>query len=152
MVKNNITNIVESVSKSLSLRAECLKLEIRTRWEGDTILKMYKFIDKLIEVNGSKLNCYNDLLFHIGNINKDAEKTLDFIVHTSFKMKKIILEQIEKHNNVNQIAEEKFRQMYELNQEIRTIEELKLNRLGSFQNAFLMRFQDYVFTMLINLI
>lgn len=133
MVKNNIMKIVEAVSKSLLLRAERLKLEIYIHWEGGTILKTYKFIDKIIEDNGTKLNCYNDLLLHIGNIDKDSEKKLNYIVLTSFKMKNIILEQIEKHSYGNQIAEEKFRQMCVLNQKISAIEDLKLNRLGFFR-------------------
>lgn len=138
MVKNNIMNIVQSMSKSLSLRAECLKLEIRIFWEGDIILKMYKNIDKMIDANGLKLDCYNDLQFEMGNVNKEI-KELDYITHKNSEMKKCILDQVQRYSAVKSIAEEKFRHVCELNDKFPVIEGLLVNRsIILFKNDFLL--------------
>lgn len=130
MVKNNIMNIVESVSKSLSLRAKCLKLEIHLIWEGETILKMYKSIDQLIEVNRQKFDCYNDLQFQMGNINTEINKDLDNIKCESSKIISSIFNQIQKYNNVKIVAEEKSRYLNELHNKIPVTEEILLHRLS----------------------
>lgn len=129
MVKNNIMNIVVSASKSLSLRAECLKLDINLIWEGETILKMYKSIDKLIEVNKHKLNCYNDLQFQMGNISKEINKDLDDIECKNSKTVSSIFNKIQKYNKVKITTEEKCRYLYELHNKIPVTEELLLSRL-----------------------
>lgn len=123
-------NTVKSVSKSLSLRAKCLKLEIHIIWEGDTILKMYKNIDKLIEVNEQKLDSCKHLQLQMGNINKEINRDMNCIIHTSSKMKNSIFKQIQKHSEVKQIAEEKFRHFCVLNNKCSVTEELLVNRLG----------------------
>jgi len=123
-------NIVESVSKSLSLRAKCLKLEIHLIWEGETILKMYKSIDQLIEVNRQKFDCYNDLQFQMGNINTEINKDLDNIKCESSKIISSIFNQIQKYNNVKIVAEEKSRYLNELHNKIPVTEEILLHRLS----------------------
>lgn len=133
MVKNNIINIVETILESLSLRAECLRLEIHIIWEGDTILKTNKNITKLIEVNGQKLEYYNELLCQMGTVNEEINRDLDHITCTSFKMKNSIFHQIQRHDAVAKVVEEKFRQLYELDNKILATEELLLNRLGSYK-------------------
>lgn len=130
MVKNNIMNIVESVSKSMSLRAKCLQLEICLIWEGETILRMYKNIEKLIEVNKQKFDCYNDLQFQMGNINTGINKDLDDIKFESSKTISSISNQIQKYNNVKIIAEEKNRYLNELHNKIPVTEEILLHRLS----------------------
>lgn len=119
-------NLIEAASKSFTLRVECFKLEIRIIWEGNRILKMYKNIDKLISVNDQKLDCYNNLQFEMGNINNEINKDLDYIMQANSKFKS----QIQLHNDVKEIVEEKFRQMCLLNNEIDEIEELLVNELS----------------------
>lgn len=123
-------NIVKSVSKSLLLRTECLKLEINIIWVGATILKIYKNIDKLIEVNEQKLNLSNDLQSQMGNINKEITRDLDYIKCSHFKMKNSLSDQIQNHSKIKKIMEAKFRRMCVLNDKISIIEETLLNRLG----------------------
>ncbi|KAL4090563.1 hypothetical protein QTP88_025369 [Uroleucon formosanum] len=134
MVKNNIMNIVESVSKSMSLRAKCLQLEICLIWEGETILRMYKNIEKLIEVNKQKFDCYNDLQFQMGNINTGINKDLDDIKFESSKTISSISNQIQKYNNVKIIAEEKNRYLNELHNKIPVTEEILLHSLAYLKN------------------
>lgn len=129
MVKNNILNTIKSVSKSLSLRAKCLKLEILIIWKGDTILKMYTDIDKLIEENEHKLNSCNCLQFQMENVSKDINRNLNYIVHTSFRMKNRILNQVQKLSDIKQIVEEKTRQICLLNNKCSITEQLLINRL-----------------------
>lgn len=137
-------NIVQSVSKSLSLRAECLKLEIRIFWEGDIILKMYKNIDKMIDANGQKLDYYNNLQFEMGNINKEIKK-LDYITYKKSEMKKNIFNQVQRYSDVKSIAEEKFRHMCELNDKFPVIEGLLVNRLIIlFKNDFIIRYTNVI--------
>lgn len=130
LVKNNIINFIETLLKSLSLRAECLRLEIRIIWEGDTILKTYKNIIKLIEVNGQKLEYYNELQSQMGCINEEVNRYLDHIACTSSEMKNSIFDQIQRHDDIAKIVEEKCRHLYILNNKIPDAEELLLNRLG----------------------
>lgn len=122
-------NTIKSVSKSLSLRAKCLKLEIHIIWKGDTILKMYHDIDKLIEVNEQKLNSYNRVQFQMENVNKEINRNLNYIAHTSNRMKNRILNQVQKHSDIKQIVEEKTRQMCMLNNKCSVTEQLLVNRL-----------------------
>lgn len=130
MVKNNITNILESVMESLSLKSECLKLEIILVWEGDKILSILKDIDKFIDVNQRKLNFYNYLQIQMGYIYKELNKYTEYIACSNLKMKNNILNYIQRHNNVNNIIEEKFRHVCELNNMFLIIEDLLENRLG----------------------
>jgi len=123
-------NKVESVSKSLSLRAKCLKLEISLIWEGETILKMYKNIDKLVEVNTQKFDCYNEFQFQMENINTEINKDLDNIKCASSKIISLIFNQNQKYNNVKIIAEEKSRDLNELHNNITVTEEILLHRLS----------------------
>lgn len=143
MVKNNIMNIVESVSKSLLLRTENLKLEINIIREGDTILKIYKNIDKLIKNNEKKFNCYTDLQSEMGNINTKIKRDLDYIICTNSKLKNNIFDQIQNHSNIKKITEEKFRHMCVLNDKIRNTEELLLKRLGCEQNSSFFLFEIF---------
>lgn len=123
-------NTIKSVSKSMSLRAKCLKLEIHIIWKGDTILKMYNDIDKLIEENEQKLNSYNRLQFQMENVNKEINRNLNYIDHTSFRMKNSILNQAQKHSDIKQIVEKKTRQICLLNNKCSVTEQLLENRLG----------------------
>lgn len=144
MVKNNIMNIVESVSKSLSLRAKCLKLEIYLIWEGETILKMYKSIHKLIDVNKEKFDCYNDFQFQMGNINTELNKNLDDIKCKSSKIISGIFNQIQKYNSVKITAEEKCRYLNELHNKIPVTEELLLNKLSFLRVTYYYYFNFYI--------
>lgn len=119
--------------KTLSLRAEFLKLEIRIIWEGDTILKTYKNITKLLEVNGQKLEYYNELQSQMECINEEVNRDLDHIACTSSKMKNSIFYQIQRHDDIAKIVEEKCRNLYILNNKIPAAEELLLNRLGFYK-------------------
>lgn len=131
MVKNNMMNIIESVSNNLSLRAGCLKLEIDIIWERDTILKMYEHINKLIEDNKQKLNNYKDIELQTKTIHKQIVNELnDNIVYTYSKIKMKIFNQIQKHNNTKQITEDKFMYLCTLNNNLTVTEELLVNRLG----------------------
>lgn len=126
-------NIIESVSKSLSLRAECLKLEIHIIWEGDTILKKYNDIDKCIGVNKQKLDYCNDIQFQMKTINDKINSNLnDNIICTNSKIKINMWNQIQKYNDVKQITEKKYKHICVLNNELIDIEELLVNRLGFY--------------------
>lgn len=129
MVKNNIINIVQSASKGLSLRADCLKLEIRILWEGDLILKTYRNVDKLIDVNSQKLDSYNDLQSEMGNVNNEIKYLDTNVICTNSEMKNSTFNLIQKHDIIKNIVEEKFRCMCELNDKFPVIEELLVNRL-----------------------
>jgi len=157
MVKNNIMNIVESVSKSLSLRARCLKLEINLMWEGETILKMYKNINKLIEVNEQQFDCYNDLQFQTGNINTEINKDLDDIKCNRSKTIISIFNQIEKFNSVKIITEDKCRYLNDLHNKIPVTEELLQNRLSflrvtSYYYYYYLLFITYLYLIVIHII
>lgn len=130
MVKNNIINILESMMKSLSLKAEYLKLEIIIVLEGENFLRILKGIDKFIEVNQQKLNFYNYLQTQLGHINKKINKYTEYITCSNLKMKNNILSYIQRHSDANNIIEEKFRHVCELNNKFPMIEELLENRLG----------------------
>lgn len=130
--------IIESVSKSLSLRAECLKLEIHIIWVGDTVLKMYNNIDNLIGVNKQKLNYFNGIQLQTETLNKQINNDLnDNIMCTNSKMKIKIFDQIQKHNDIKQITEDKFRHMGILNNKLAAIEELLVNRSGFFYDRMI---------------
>lgn len=123
-------NIALSMSKMLSMKAKYLKLEIRIIWEGDSILKMYKNINKLIEMNEHKLNCYNDLQSQMDNINKNINIDLYNITHANLKAIYRISNQIGIHNGVKKITEEKLSHLRILNNKIYVNEEQLVNRLG----------------------
>lgn len=123
-------NIAESVSKCLLLRTENLKLEINIIREGDTILEIYKNIDKLIKNNEQKFNYYIDLQSEMGNINKEIKIDLDYIIFTNSKMKNNIFDQIQNCRNIEKLTEEKFRHMCVLNDNIHNTEGLLSKRLG----------------------
>jgi len=126
MVKNNIMKLVEATLKIFLLRIECFKLEIRIIWEGNTILKIYRNVDKLIEINNQKLHYYNDLLLEIRNINYEIEKDLNYTASTNSKL----INQIRIHNEAKQIVDDKFRQLCSLNNKIHEIEEFLVNELS----------------------
>lgn len=136
MVKNNIINIVESVLKCLILRAECLKLDVCISWEGDKILKTYTNITKLIDTNRQKLDCYNDLQSQMESVNMNINRDLSYITCTSFKIKNNIFNQIQKHDNVVKVIEDKYKHMCELNYKISVTEELLADRLGFYKCIF----------------
>lgn len=117
-------NIIKSVSKSLSLRAKCLKLETLIIWKGDTILKMYNNIDKLIEVNEQKLNSCNHLQHQMKNVDEEINRNLNYIVHTSSLMKNTIFNHIRKHSEIKQIVEGKFRPICKLSNKCSVTEEI----------------------------
>lgn len=136
MVKNNITNIVESVLKCLSLRAECLKLDVCISWEGDKILKTYTNITKLIDINRQNLDCYNDLQSQMESVNMNINRDLSYITCTSFKIKNNIFNQIQKHDNVVKVIEDKYKYMCMLNNKISVTEDLLADRLGFYKCIF----------------
>lgn len=136
MVKTNIRNIVESILKCLSLRAECLKLDVCITWEGDKILKTYTNITKLIDSNGQKLDCYNDLQSQMESVNMNINKDLGYITCTSLKIKNNIFTQIQKHDNIVKVIEEKYKYMCVLNNKISVTEELLADRLGFYKCIF----------------
>lgn len=136
MVKNNITNIIESVLKCLSLRAECLKLDVCISWEGDKILKTYTNITKLIDINRQNLDCYNDLQSQMESVNMNINRDLSYITCTSFKIKNNIFNQIQKHDNVVKVIEDKYKYMCMLNNKISVTEDLLADRLGFYKCIF----------------
>lgn len=136
MIKNNITNIVESVLKCLSLRAECLKLDVCISWEGNKILKTYTNMTKLIDTNRQKLDCYNDLQCQIESVNMNINSDLSYITCTSFKIKNNVFNQIQKHDNVVKVIEDKYKYICVLNNEISVTEELLADRLGFYKCIF----------------
>lgn len=130
MVKNNIMNTALSMTKMLLLKTKYLKLEICIIWVGDSILEMYKNIDKLIKINQQKLNFYHDLQSQMGNIIKKNNKDLYNITHANFNNENHISNHIRIHNEVKKITEEKFEQLNILNNTIYVTEERLINRLG----------------------
>jgi len=93
---------------------------------------MYTNIYKLIEVNKQKLDYLNDLQSEMENTNEEFPKDLDYITCTNLRMKNSFIHQIQKHDSVKQIVEEKFSLMCELNHKITVTEENLANRLGYY--------------------
>lgn len=130
MIENNIVNIVNSALKSLSLRAECLELDIRIIWEGNAILKTHKNTLKLIKINGQKLDYYNELQSQMGRCHKEIDNDLKYITRTVPKMNTSLFYQTQRHERIKKIVEDKFSHMCTLNNEIRATEEILVNRSG----------------------
>lgn len=90
------------------------------------MLKMYKNIDKLVEVNRRKLDRYDELRLRTGNVNGAIDKDLDYMTRANAKLR----DQIQIHGDVGQIAEDRHRQLCLLNDEIREIQQLLVNEFG----------------------
>lgn len=133
MVKNNIKNIVASALNIFLLRFECLKLEVRIIWEGNTFLKMYKTIDTLNEQNGQKLACCNKLQFEVENINNEINNDLNIIKLTKTKVTNRIFCKIQTFNDVKRITEDKFSHKCLLNKKRLVMEDRLKHRLSFFE-------------------
>lgn len=124
--------MVQSMLKHFSLRAECLKLEVYIIWEVETILKTYKNIDKLNEMNSRKLDCYNDLQLQIGNIDNDTKRYLNNINCIQSKVTNSIINRIQRLTDVKKITEDKYKSLCALSNKFLVTKDLLTHRLGLF--------------------